>query len=121
MTQYPPDNSSYANPPQDGYNQPHLPQPYQAGYPQQQGYQQQVVTPKNPAISLLLSFLLPGVGSMVNGDTNKGIGILVGYLLSYLLMLVIIGFITAPIFWVWGMVDAYQGAQRWNARHGIVS
>jgi len=21
----------------------------------------------------------------------------------------------------WGMVDAYQGAQRWNARHGIIS
>jgi hypothetical protein len=23
--------------------------------------------------------------------------------------------------WIWGLVDAYQGAQRWNARHGILS
>ena len=22
---------------------------------------------------------------------------------------------------VWGLIDAYQGARRWNARHGIIS
>jgi hypothetical protein len=27
----------------------------------------------------------------------------------------------ASVIWVWGMVDAYQGAQRWNHRHGIIS
>jgi hypothetical protein len=25
------------------------------------------------------------------------------------------------VVWIWGMVDAYQGAQRWNARYGIIS
>jgi hypothetical protein len=23
--------------------------------------------------------------------------------------------------WIWGMIDAHQGAQRWNRRHGIIS
>jgi len=22
---------------------------------------------------------------------------------------------------IWGLIDAYQGAQRWNRRHGIIS
>jgi hypothetical protein len=22
---------------------------------------------------------------------------------------------------IWGLIDAYQGAQRWNTRHGIIS
>jgi len=23
--------------------------------------------------------------------------------------------------WIWGMIDAYQGAQAWNRAHGILS
>jgi hypothetical protein len=34
---------------------------------------------------------------------------------------VIVGIVGVIGFWIWGMVDAYQGAQRWNARHGIIS
>jgi hypothetical protein len=33
----------------------------------------------------------------------------------------LIGFILVIGAWIWGMIDAYQGAQRWNARHGIIS
>ncbi|GAA1882229.1 hypothetical protein GCM10009814_10390 [Lapillicoccus jejuensis] len=70
---------------------------------------------------LLASFFLPGLGSMLNGDTRRGVLILVSYLLSCVLTLVVIGIVGVFGFWVWGMVDAYQGAQRWNARHGILS
>ncbi len=35
-----------------------------------------VVAPKNPAVSLIVSFFIPGVGSMVNGDTVIGVVIL---------------------------------------------
>jgi hypothetical protein len=41
-----------------------------------------------------------------------------------LLAVFLIGFLFLPVcfvVWIWGMVDAYQGAQRWNARHGIIS
>ncbi|WP_353951267.1 DUF2510 domain-containing protein [Knoellia sp. S7-12] len=81
----------------------------------------QFVAPKNPALSLLGSFFIPGLGQLMNGDTGKGIGMFVGYVFSFLLMFVLVGFLTAPAIWIWGMIDAYQSAQRWNLQRGIVS
>ena len=80
-----------------------------------------VVAPKNPAVSLIVSFFLPGVGSMINGDTNRGILILALYLVSALAIIVLIGIPFAIGIWIWGMIDAYQGAQAWNRAHGILS
>jgi len=80
-----------------------------------------VVTAKNPAISLLVSFFVPGVGSMMNGDTTTGVVILCLFIVSIPLMFVLVGFALYICVWIWGMIDAYQGAQRWNARHGIIS
>jgi TM2 domain-containing membrane protein YozV len=87
-----------------------------------------VVAPKNPAVSLLVSFFIPGVGSMINGDVNKGVIILVSSIVvdivRFLLLFIIIGFFLVPVsigIWIWGMVDAYQGAVRWNAAHGVIS
>jgi len=101
------------------------PPPYGApvgGYGQQYGQQYGYpVAPKNPAISLLVSFFVPGVGSMINGDVGIGVAILIGYLISFPLVLVVVGLPMLLGFWVWGMVDAYQGAVRWNRAHGIIS
>jgi|SRR5579859_4218761 len=80
-----------------------------------------VIAAKNPAVSLLVSFFIPGVGSMMNGDTNTGILILVLYVVSVVLSFFVIGLPFLIGLWIWGMIDAYQGAQRWNARHGIIS
>jgi TM2 domain-containing membrane protein YozV len=79
------------------------------------------VAPKSPAVAVLASFFMPGLGSMVNGDVAKGIGILIGYFVSWLFVIVLVGIVGVFGFWVWGMVDAYQGARRWNAAHGILS
>jgi TM2 domain-containing membrane protein YozV len=79
------------------------------------------VTPKNPGLSLLASFFVPGLGSIINGDVARGIGIMIGYLVSWLLVILVVGLFGVFGFWVWGLVDAYQGARTWNARHGIVS
>ena len=79
------------------------------------------VAPKNPALALLASFFLPGLGSMLNGEGGKGAGILIGYLVCIPLSFVLIGIPGMLAFWIWGMVDGYQGAQRWNARYGILS
>ncbi|MEU4329154.1 hypothetical protein [Nonomuraea dietziae] len=80
---------------------------------------------KEPAISLLLSFFFPGVGSMINGDTGKGVGILLGsfatLFFGFLLTFVIIGFLLLPVafgLWIWGLIDAYQGAVKANQRNG---
>lgn len=79
------------------------------------------VAPKNPALALLASFFIPGLGSMLNGEGGKGAGILIGYLVCIPLSFVVIGIPGMFAFWIWGMVDGYQGAQRWNARYGILS
>jgi TM2 domain-containing membrane protein YozV len=80
-----------------------------------------VVAPKNPAVSLIVSFFIPGVGSMINGDIGTGVAILVLYIVGIGLAVFLIGIPIMIAAWIWGMIDAYQGAQRWNARHGILS
>lgn len=79
------------------------------------------VAPKSPALALLVSFFIPGVGSMMNGEVGKGVGILIGFIVSLFLTVIVVGFFGMLGFWVWGMVDAHQGARSWNLRHGIVS
>jgi TM2 domain-containing membrane protein YozV len=117
---YQPPMGSEAHQPQGagGY----APAPYQQSHPM--GYPvppvMQVV-PKNAGIALLISFFLPGVGSMYAGKTNTGVIILVGYIISWVLTIVIIGFVGIFGFWVWGLIDAYQSAQAWNRARGIES
>lgn len=79
------------------------------------------VAPKNPGLALLASFFIPGLGSWVNGSVGKGIAIFAGWALSWFLTVILIGFFGLLGFWIWGLVDAYQGARRWNAAHGIIS
>lgn len=74
---------------------------------------------KEPALSLLASFFLPGLGSMINGEVGKGAGIMILWMFGLLLSVVLIGVPIAFGAWVWGMVDGYSGAQRHNARHGL--
>ena len=74
---------------------------------------------KDPALMLVASLILPGLGTILNGETGKGIGILGGYVVGALLSVVLIGLPIMFGFWVWGMYDAYQGAKDHNARHGL--
>ena len=96
--------------------------PAPLAYPTAGGY---AVAPKSPAVSLIVSFLIPGVGSLINGDTGIGITILLLWLLAIALDVTVFGLIVGvPLglgMWIWGMIDAYQGAQRWNRKHGIIS
>jgi TM2 domain-containing membrane protein YozV len=83
------------------------------------------VAPKSPAVSLIVSFFLPGVGSMINGDVGIGITILLLWLFAIVLDFTVIGLVVGvPLgigMFIWGLIDAYQGAQRWNRKHGIIS
>jgi len=80
-----------------------------------------VVAPKNPAVSLIVSFFIPGVGSMMNGDVTTGVVILVLFIAGVFTSVFVVGIFLILGAWIWGMVDAYQGAQRWNRAHGILS
>jgi TM2 domain-containing membrane protein YozV len=108
-------------------------QPYQYGQPQQYGQVQpygqpqagypvrQVVAPKNPAVGVILSFFIPGLGTMVNGSAGRGVLILALYLVGWVLSFFLIGFPIVLGAWIWGLVDGYTSAQRWNRQHGIIS
>lgn len=74
-----------------------------------------VVSEKSPGLAAVLSFFWAGLGQIYNGEISKGILLLVCYAVSCLLMAVVIGFITTPILWIYGMVDAYKTAERFNA------
>jgi TM2 domain-containing membrane protein YozV len=75
---------------------------------------QMPASPKNPGLAAALSFFFAGLGQIYNGQIGKGVGFIFAYFISFLLMFVIIGFITTPILWIWGMVDAYKTAERIN-------
>lgn len=81
-----------------------------------------IVQPKSPGIALLLSLLIPGVGSMYAGRVSGGLGTLVVYLIGWVLTpLHGLGFPISFCAWVWGMFAGYRDARRWNAAHGIIS
>jgi TM2 domain-containing membrane protein YozV len=79
------------------------------------------VQPKSPAVALIISLLVPGVGSMTVGRTGIGVAILVTWLVGAILSAVIIGIPIALGAWIWGMVDAHHGAVEWNRARGIIS
>jgi TM2 domain-containing membrane protein YozV len=137
--QQPPVDQMYqASPFNQAYQQPQGQNSYQPVPYQQQPYQQPfeqgyagppggLVDPKNAGIALLISFFIPGVGSLYAGKTSTGVIILDGYIVSWLLTLIIIGFVGVFGFWVWGMIDAHQAVvPNPTARHvpcgpGVVS
>jgi TM2 domain-containing membrane protein YozV len=80
-----------------------------------------MVAPRSPAASVLCSVFIPGLGSMVNGHVGTGVAILLLNILGLVLTVVLIGFPIMLGTWIWGLVDAYKSAQRWNAAHGIIS
>jgi len=69
---------------------------------------------RNPGIAAVLSFFWTGVGQIYNGEIVKGIILILVQMVNALLMFVLIGFITYPIVWIWGMYDAYKVAERMN-------
>ena len=69
---------------------------------------------RNPGIAAVLSFFWTGVGQIYNGEIVKGIILILVQVVNAALMIVLIGFITYPIVWIWGMYDAYKVAERIN-------
>ncbi len=71
---------------------------------------------KNPGVAAVLSFFITGLGQIYNGQIAKGVLFIIIQAINALSMYVLIGFITFPIFWIWGMVDAYRTAEKINKK-----
>jgi len=78
---------------------------------------QVIQPPKNSGLAAILSFLLPGLGQMYNGEVGKGVIIIIVQVVNVALMAIIIGFITAPIVMIWAIYDAYKTAERINQQY----
>jgi TM2 domain-containing membrane protein YozV len=69
---------------------------------------------KNPGLAAVLSFFYMGLGQIYNGQIAKGIAFIVAYTISWILIFILIGFLTTPILFVYGMYDAYTSAEKIN-------
>lgn len=70
---------------------------------------------KNEGLSAVMSFFFTGLGQIYNGEIGKGISLIVAQFVNILLMFMLIGFITYPALWIYGMYDAYNVAKKINA------
>ena len=71
---------------------------------------------KNPGFAAVASFLFAGLGQIYNGEFLKGFLFIVVQVINFLLIFIVIGFITYPIVWAIGIYDAYRSAEQINAR-----
>ena len=75
--------------------------------------------PKNPGVSAVLSFFFTGLGQIYNGQLAKGLVFMAVGFLNILLAFILIGFVTGPVFWIYGMYDAYKNAEKFNRGEGL--
>ncbi len=78
---------------------------------------QVIQQPKNSTLAAILSFLIPGLGQIYNGEVGKGIMIIVVQIVNAFLMMIVIGFFTGLAVMVWAMYDAYKTAERINLQY----
>ncbi len=83
-------------------------------------YREVVYQQKNPGLAAVLSALFVGFGQIYNGQIAKGLIMMVLYFFSILLILVLIGLITTPLIWIYGIYDAYNTAKGINAGEIVV-
>ena len=71
---------------------------------------------KNIGITVLLSFLLPGVGHIYIGCIIRGIIISIVFTVSVFLCLLLIGLLTTPLIWIYSIYDSYRLAKDYNTK-----
>ena len=69
---------------------------------------------KNVLLSAILSLLFPGLGHLYLGLNTKGISFIIAYIVSWALMCLLIGFILAPIVWLWALIDSIKSTESIN-------
>ncbi|MBA2375887.1 MAG: DUF5683 domain-containing protein [Actinomycetota bacterium] len=73
---------------------------------------------KSAGLAAVLSFFIPGVGQIYNGQILKGIILIVIGLINAALTVILIGYVTHVITVIYAVYDAYKTAERINARRG---
>jgi TM2 domain-containing membrane protein YozV len=87
-------------------------QTFQQPTAHQAAYTQQPVAvreEKNAGVALILSFFFTGSGQVYNGEMGKGIGVLLGTIIGYMIFV-----IPGLLVFLYGLYDAYTTAQKMN-------
>jgi TM2 domain-containing membrane protein YozV len=95
------------------------PRTSQVPHPQLHGSPSVVRSGKSPRLAAVLSAVWCGLGQIYNGQIGKGVLFLVLFLISWIAILIGIGYVTTPILWGLGMIDAYKTAERLNLEAGL--
>ncbi len=69
---------------------------------------------KSPGLALVLSLIWCGIGQIYNGQTIKGIILLIVYAVFVGLSALFVGIPFAFALWIYGMVDALRTAEKIN-------
>ena len=70
---------------------------------------------KSVGLSVVLSILLPGLGHFYLGLNQKGITFLIAYIISWILVILVIGFILIIAVWIWALIDVIKCTEALNA------
>ena len=69
---------------------------------------------KSLVLAVILSVIFPGLGQIYLGLNQKGILFIVGYIISAVLILLLIGFLLVLVVWIWALVDVVQSTNAIN-------
>lgn len=69
---------------------------------------------KNPGLAAVASFFFAGLGQIYNGDILKGVLLMIVQVINVLLCFFLVGFLTYPVVWIYGIWDAYKSAEKFN-------
>ena len=67
-------------------------------------------------LALALSFAFTGLGQLYNGQYAKGLLFVAIQLINFALIYWFVGLLTAPAFWLYGMLEAVGTAERLRAQ-----
>lgn len=62
----------------------------------------------------MLSFIIPGLGQIYNGEIGKGIAIIIGSVILWMFFWLLIPLLILLIIYIWSIYDAYKTAQNIN-------
>ena len=69
---------------------------------------------KEPIVSVILSFVFPGLGQFYKGHSTKGIYFIILAVVSKIITVILIGALIYLLVWLWSIIDAYNSAEKLN-------
>ncbi|WP_017549674.1 hypothetical protein [Salinicoccus carnicancri] len=72
---------------------------------------------KSSGLAAVLSFFITGLGQIYNGEIFKGIILMLIQLINGALTVILIGYLFLPIVWLYGIINAYRAAERYNRKN----